>query len=220
MDKIDSIIQYTIASTNGWCGASGKGLRPLAEMIANFGDGDHVEIGSLFGASAILAAKVKKEYNLEGTIYCIDPMIFDEHEACIRIEGTVSEKLMLRHQEQIFKDNVRKWDNIKFIRARSYPWPFDKDKKFNTAFIDGWHYDDGPLNDAKTMVDVVDQAILLDDTIPEYPDIHKAFMYLCEHPDWYPFIKLNRSTMFQRYAPKVVFTKTGTVPLITEISCA
>src|SRR5574342_461649 len=47
----------------------------LAQTVINAGNGDHLEIGSLFGGSAILSALVKKNFSLQGNIYCIDHLV-------------------------------------------------------------------------------------------------------------------------------------------------
>ena len=196
---VDSVIDRTLRALIGWPGANGRSLRAVGGLVAEIcGDGDHVEIGSLFGASALVAYRTKVELKRNGNIYCIDPMIFDEHEYCVRIDGNDSRKLLLENQHQIFCDNTRTCDGIKLIRKRSNPWPLPGDQRFATAFIDGWHYGDGPLNDAKTLVEIVDNAILLDDAIPNYPDVYRAFLYLCSHPNWFLQDKLDRCALFIR----------------------
>ena len=206
------VVDEVLRTLIGWPGARGRSLRTVGGLVAEFGgDGNHVEIGSLFGASALVACMIKIELKSPGTVYCIDPMIFDEHEYCVRIDGNESQKILLRHHHQIFIDNTR-WagSRINLIKKRSYPWPLSKDQRFSTAFVDGWHYDDGPMNDVKTLVDVVDNAILLDDVTENYPDIYRAFLYMCSHPDWFLGHKDQGTAMFyRRKRPTKIFTVEG-----------
>jgi predicted O-methyltransferase YrrM len=197
----------------GWAGANGGANLILNGTIRHYGkDGDHVEIGSLFGASAIAVAKAKQEYNQRGTVYCIDPMRFDTHEAYIRLGGSRSEKLMLKNQYTIFKDNISSYgDRIKLVRELSMPWPLPMEQRFSTAFIDGWHYGDGPLNDVKTLIQIVDNAIVIDDIVGKmYPAVHRAFVYLCSHPEWNLSILGERSVLFTKIKfPFGVLTEKG-----------
>ena len=150
--ELEELVFHIISTQHGWCGAGGRSLLDVAKLASQHGD--HVEIGSLFGATARMAASVKMQFGYTGNVYCIDPMEFDRHEACVRIEGTDSQRLMLREQFQIFSDVTKKFgDRIQLIRRPSHPWPIEEDRKFVTAFIDGWHYGDGPINDAKKLAD-------------------------------------------------------------------
>ena len=210
-EELNAVVFGVISTQLGWCGAGGRSLPDVARLAAR--DGDHVEIGSLFGASARVAAGVKTKYEYTGTVYCIDPMEFDSHEACIRLEGNDSQKMMLREQFQIFSDATKAYgDRIRLIRKPSYPWPLEDDQRFVTAFIDGWHYGDGPLNDAKKLVDVVSEMILLDDVVPGYPDVYKAFQYLCSCPRWFLTGKTERCAVFMRGEAQEIFTEEGKRP--------
>ena len=208
---IEYVVDQTVRTLIGWPGCAGSSLSSVANLIAEYGeDGDHVEIGSLFGASALVAYRTKVELKQKGKVYCIDPMVFDEHEYCVRIDGNKSQKILLRHQHQIFVDNTKNCSGINLIRERSYPWPLPKEQRFSTALIDGWHYGDGPLNDAKTLVEVVDNAIMIDDVVPSYPDVYRAFLYLCSHPDWFIIGKQNRVAVFLKSPGNVeIFTTEG-----------
>jgi len=70
-------ISHEIASVleknGGRAADSGLSLPFLGSMVYLAGDGDHVDIGSLYGASAIMAAKIKERFNLKGIVYAIDP---------------------------------------------------------------------------------------------------------------------------------------------------
>ena len=183
----------------------------VEHLIRNYGvKGDHLEIGSLFGASAIVAARTKREVKSEGKVICIDPMLTDEQEPHFHVEGmTPVEKLFFDNQELIFIVSTKAFGNIELVRARSHPWPIDMNKRFTTAFIDGWHYNDGPLMDAKIVAEITDVAILLDDVGPHYPDVYKAFEYLVSHPRWYPISVADYSAIFFKVNSGKKFTIKG-----------
>ena len=45
----------------------------LVQAVINAKHGDHVEIGTFYGHSAILVAAAKKEFGMHGKVYCVDP---------------------------------------------------------------------------------------------------------------------------------------------------
>lgn len=206
------IAQRVKTSTMGWCGAQGSSLSHIAKMVMDYGDDeDHLEIGSLFGASARAAWLAKTKTSRLGKVICIDPMEYEQHEPCILQEDSPSKQLMLRNQHQIFVDNTKKFVGIELVQQASQPWPLPMDRRFSTAFIDGWHYGDGPLNDAKVCIQIVDRAIMLDDILLEYPAVYEAFQYLCQAKGWYLSYKLDRVALFIKYEPAKLFTETGEV---------
>ena len=48
----------------------------LGEIVSI--DGGHVEIGSFYGVSAIVACMVKREYGKAGEVICIDPFVYSK----------------------------------------------------------------------------------------------------------------------------------------------
>ena len=46
----------------------------LLECVERAGDGNYIEIGTLFGGSAISVALLKKWLSQEGLIFCVDPL--------------------------------------------------------------------------------------------------------------------------------------------------
>ena len=204
-----------VSSLIGWPGASGNSLPDVMGLVQV--DGHHVEIGSLFGASALAAAWSKSLGGWEGDIYCIDPMVFDEHEYCVRAEGNKSQKLLLANQKQLFLDNTKKFPNIKLIQARSDPWPLDENLEIATIFIDGWHYGEGPITDARNAVARAKKAVMLDDIVPEYVDVYKAFKWLCAESGWFISTRGYRTACFVPMPKKGVYTERGYVDAEVEL---
>ena len=183
-------IESILRSLIGWPGGSGRSLGDVIDLVQC--DGNHIEIGSLFGATAVAAVWGKRLGGWQGKIYCIDPMKFDTHEYCVREDGNESQKILLKHQHQIFLDNVRQFPEIELVRASSNPWPLPDDIEVATIFIDGWHYGNGPITDAKNAIARAKKAVMLDDIIPAYPDIYRAFRWMVAESGWY----LSRLTEF------------------------
>jgi len=73
-------IAETMRGRSG-CKPNDMGL--LAQAIKNAGDGDYLEIGTFYGATAILAYLTKQKYKLEGKIYCIDDLEYYKDERSV-----------------------------------------------------------------------------------------------------------------------------------------
>lgn len=113
----------------------------LCQAIVNSGDGDYVEIGSLHGGSAITAALTKKEFNLKGFVWCIEPNPRD-----------------IYNNAKLF--GVQ--DKIIVYQTPSEEMVWD-DYKFSCGFIDGDHRDPNPLLDWYMLRDRVTKYIIFDD---------------------------------------------------------
>ena len=128
----------------------------LYETLARIGAqfvGDHVEIGSLHGKSAMVVARARPGAH----IYCIDPL----------------EKQMWSQEYQgyetgnseVFMENIRHnelEDRITLIQEYSYPWPLPGAQLFSTALIDGCHTHPIPMYDFVNLAPIVQNAIVID----------------------------------------------------------
>jgi len=152
---------------------TGASLPALGEMVRLGGNGDHVEIGCLFGASAIMAALVKEHYHLSGTIYTIDPFeprsvaYFDKVPEGTE-EGSIDAVL-----ENL--DHFHVGHRVQVLKMSSYPWPAELDKhEFVTGFIDGNHVGLAPWFDFLSLRDRVKLFIGIDNFEESYPDVLAA----------------------------------------------
>lgn len=120
----------------------------LAQVVECAGDGDHLDIGTMWGGSAILAALVKKEMGLGGMVYTIDPLdkcFFEENKWYLSshkdpIIPTVEQAL---ENFQMFAVE----DRVVFKQGKASYWPFPSDWRPTSALIDGAHDFDSVLND-------------------------------------------------------------------------
>lgn len=100
----------------------------LQDALITAGDGDYIEIGTLWGGSAVLAALVKEMYSISGRVYAIDPMIgyYGADDGARR--PAVSD----------FYDNLKRFSvDAELVQAYSDPFPINTIA--NVVLIDGDH---------------------------------------------------------------------------------
>ena len=201
IETIRHLANKVIENIIGWAGASGQSLPFVGSAVYLAGRGNHLEIGTSFGASAIMAALVKKQYGLGGLVFCVDPMEYERHEPCVTRAGTITKEIA-DYMPEIFADNLDKFgvsDMVVFVRKPSFPFPDElSDIEFSSAFIDGWHYGDAPTIDAMTCAEMVTDVIVLDDCVPYYPDVMRSFAYMCSNRQWKITCFSQRAGIFQR----------------------
>jgi len=196
-------ITSVLEKNGGRAADSGISLPFLGSMVYLAGDGDHADIGSLYGASAIMAAKVKEHFNLKGTVYAIDPYdpVTRETQAAPQV-GMVGN---LSATPEEFWKNVEEFglkDRIRLIQKKSHPWPEElKDAVFASAYIDGDHKGHGPWNDFLNLRGRVTQYIGCDNYEEEYPDVVDAMWKALNTEDWFLFYKNITFVAIRRILP-------------------
>jgi len=147
----------------------------LSEAVFRAGDGDHVEIGTLYGASAIQVALVKKHFNLGGDVYCIDP--FDGYYGPGRMDGSGVPVVA-----ETFLKNCTTFgvlDRVVPVAKKSIPWPLG-DKKFVSAYVDGDHDGKAPWKDIEICRYAGARYIVVDN----YDTLHSAVRDACMTAAW------------------------------------
>lgn len=141
----------------------------LAQCIT-MADGPHLEIGTRFGASALLASMFTNE-----RITCIDPMEY--------IEDSWLTDTYVGNVET-WKANIKSWeleDRVALIIAMSNPLPVIG--PFATVYIDGDHTQKGAFQDFMNVKDITTDFIIWDDL--EQESVYEAFMAALEtDPKW------------------------------------
>jgi len=103
----------------------------LLEYVLKAGGGNHLEIGTLFGGSAIAVAMLKREYSHSGMVFCIDPLDGYYGENRPDISGvSVSAGTLF--------ENIDKFDvgyRLAVIKSYSLDVSSLVDIKFSTAFL-------------------------------------------------------------------------------------
>ena len=139
----------------------------LLEYVAKAGGGNHLEIGTLFGGSAIAVALMKSFLLHPGIIVCIDPL-----------EGYYSGKDISGipvNPETLFRniDAFKVGNRILVMKSKSQSY-FGLDISFSTAYIDGDHADGVPLKDWNRVKDVVSRYVIFDNWDEKHPEVQKA----------------------------------------------
>jgi hypothetical protein len=187
--EIANEITEVLAEKGGRAADSGISLPFLMSMAVAAGDGDHVDIGTLYGASAIAVAKIKKEKGLEGEVYCIDP--YDAEVRDSEVHGTDQMRGALSASEEELMANADHFDvKLKLIKEYSNPWPEKlKDKTFVSGYIDGDHKGDAPWNDFENLRTRVTGYIGTDNYEEEYPAVVDFVLKAADTPDWFLWYK-------------------------------
>ena len=133
---------------------------------------DYIEIGTLYGASAILAG-----LHCAGDVYCIDPL--DGYYGTGRMDRPTN---MLPSVE-IVRNNWERFnldpDRLHIYAQCNPPFPADLvDKRWDVGYIDGDHTYSGAMHDWIALKDKVNKYILFDNV--EKPDVRRVFDKACE----------------------------------------
>lgn len=182
---------------------TGINLVFLTSMVANAGDGDHIEIGTLFGASAIAAAMIKKKLGLKGEVYGIDPYDDKVRKESIAMLNDEPNELLVGNLKAVHK-NAKLFDvKVNIIKKYADPWPKElKDNIFVSAYIDGDHMNDMPYTDFKNLSERVSDYIGFDNYEEGYPDVvGGANKAISESEDWVLFYKNGSFLALRRRLP-------------------
>lgn len=149
----------------------------IARLVFEAGNGDHLEVGTLYGASAILAALTKQQFGLSGRVYCVDPFIDGNIDPTIKELTTfeVSPERVRRNAERLGVSlNVAKMPFAEYeIKGR-----------FASAYIDGDHSYEGVKADWEKASKHVDRLVFFDDyNDARFPGV-KRFIDELEEPGW------------------------------------
>jgi len=196
-------INGILVKNGGRAADEGVSLPFLGSMVALSGDGNHVDIGSLYGASAIMAAITKKRLGLGGDVYAIDPYDPITREAQAQPQPGMKGNLGATPEE--FWKNVEEFevkDRVRLIRKVSHPWPEElKDTIFASAYIDGDHRGEGPWNDFLNIRGRVTNYIGCDNYEEEYPDVVDAMWKAMNTEDWFLYYKNINFVALRRIIP-------------------
>jgi hypothetical protein len=142
----------------------------MAETVMR--DGDHLEIGTMHGGSAIVAALVKREFGFGGNVVCIDPL--DGYYTGTRYEFEVDPVTFVPITIETIRENEKRFGvELEIVQARSHPFPIH-DRTFTTAYIDGGHTGDTPILDFINASACTTGFIVFDNCDERHRDVMKA----------------------------------------------
>lgn len=134
--------------------------------------GDHVEIGCLWGATAILAALAKKQAGAEGHVYTIDKMSggYWETGDTGYYNRIPTRKTVVQNLERTGTQH-----DVTIIEAMSDPWPLPETVKPTTVLIDGSHTYEGCKQDWLNVKKLEPEYVLFHDyESSRHPGVQKV----------------------------------------------
>lgn len=159
----------------------------VLHFIAEAFSGNYLEIGTLFGGSAISAAILKKALKQSGLVFCIDPLngyyqkkfgsgnAIDPHSNGY----TVTPETLFQNIK-----NFGVGDRIFVMQASSTDCPSLDDMEFSVAYIDGDHWDGVPLKDWLYVKDHVTKFVIFDNCDEHHLDVQAACKIATDDPEW------------------------------------
>ncbi len=201
--KAIDIAKAVVKDIDGRAADSGVSLPFVAAMVEAAPDGNHVDIGSLFGASAITAALMKKELGHKGKVYCIDPYDAEARAKDVSfVSGKIAPELLSGTPEALKKNADKFGVELTLVRKNSFPWPKElEDVVFATAYIDGDHKGDAPWNDFESLRGRVTDYIGTDNFEEEYADVVASMVKAMDTDDWFLYYKNLTFVALRRILP-------------------
>lgn len=189
----------------------------VMEYVLRAGGGNHLEIGTLFGGSAIPVALAKKKYNQSGMVVCVDPLngyYQDRFPGPSMIDGNCGVAVT---PETLF-ENIETFgvaDRVLVLRSKSEAIANLIDMKFTTAYIDGDHWGDAPLNDWLLVKDITSRYVIFDNHDEAHPEVLYACGFADRDPDWRCVYQEGISYVLE----KVVDVPLATMDVLERMQC-
>jgi hypothetical protein len=186
----------------GWPADNGVSLPWIAQMAINAGAGDHLEIGTSFGASAITVALAKKAAGVPGKVYCVDPYPAKRE---VRYATTSGNDPKPATVAQARKNIAKAEVDVEIIQAPSKPFPKILDEKhpslFVSAYVDGDHLGEMPYHDLMECAKRTQFFIGTDNYEEGYPDVVDASHKFMLDNEWRLYFKNFIFVAFRRVQP-------------------
>lgn len=135
--------------------------------------GDHVELGTLWGGTAILAALAKKRANVPGDVFTVDFMKGGYWE-----NGDPSLPSLAKPTEKAVYDNLAAFgvsNRVTVVKAASHPWPLGSDVHPSTVLIDCGHSYEAAKQDWENVRALNPQFIAFHDVNPKtHPGVYQV----------------------------------------------
>jgi len=149
----------------------------LLDFVARAGGGNHLEIGTLFGGSAIAVALLKITLAQTGMVVCVDPL--NGYYEGQDLSGELVVPKTLFSNIEMFGVG----DRVLVMRAYSNACRH-LDMEFSTAYIDGGHRNGVPLQDWLCIKDMVTRYVVFDNWEDYYSDVKIACDVASRDLEW------------------------------------
>jgi len=181
--KFSSVVQMAVKDVSETLGGWPKVFDPASLFVIGTLaqiPGDYVEIGTWFGASALVTALVKQRTETYGSVTCVDPF------GGIDIRFYQAYRFGMPSKEQVLDSAKKLGVELEVIAKPSYPWPEElSGRAWTVGYIDGDHRYPHPGIDAETLSNKVTQVLVFDDFAPNMRAIQLAVFELVRHdPAW------------------------------------
>lgn len=160
----------------GMIGTKKMGAQVLAEVVSRVPSGIHVEIGTQWGGTAILAGLLQES---DGRVYCIDPVSKNKY------YGGLDPYTHLYPHAKYLKANIKRFglqERVIHIDKPSHPWPYPG--QCDTAFIDGDHSFPVVGYDWMNLRERCTRYIVFDNIEDEFPAVQDVFDMACNDKRW------------------------------------
>lgn len=183
----------------------------LLEQIAAI-PGDHIDLGTLWGGTAILAALAKQQAGVKGKVYTVDFM-----QGGYWADGDPSAGGQ-RPSEAAIRGNLEKFglvDQVTLIKAASDPWPVPASVHPTSVLIDCDHTYEGCFRDWKAVRALRPQFVAFHDFNPvTHPGVTMVVDVIMAGDDLYTLSRqAGTMVVFELKAEPVVAKK---APVLVE----
>lgn len=182
---ISEIIQYVKDNMIGRMADEQNNTALMAETTLC--DGNHLEIGTLHGGSAIVVALLKKEHGFTGNVYCIDPLdgYYLDSNCPQKWQAMIDPISKVPISIETIKENIKRFDvELNIIQKSSIPYPLNGEA-FSTAYIDGDHWGNVPTLDFMNIQSHIEKFITFDNCDDRHPSVQSACRYA--EKIWMPY---------------------------------
>ena len=158
----------------GGVGAASEDVALLAEVAYRTGHSDHLELGTLFGATAILVAVAKREFGFDGNVYCVDNFSY------LKEDYPVGKEMVLENAALF---DIA--DRIHVLEGNTYPLPPDLlSRHYGSTFIDAAHDFASCLTDWTSVKDITD-VVAFHDYDRSHTGVIRTVRSAMQEPGWW-----------------------------------
>lgn len=169
------------ASMIGRIATEKYGCATIAAASARYPHDMHIEIGTMFGGTAILAALAKKAKGGSGKVLVVDPLTKHGY------YGGRDDQTGIRPTSGIFWENAKRFGVEHMLELHdqpSYPFPYAIQGLCMTAFIDGCHDHPIVFHDWLNIRKRAAGYVLFDNVDKAHPDVIDVWGFAQHDPEW------------------------------------
>lgn len=158
----------------GGVGCANEDAALLAEIAFRAGHSDHLELGTLFGGTAILMAMAKREFGFDGDVYCIDNFSYLSDVYPVGPELVLSNAALFGVA-----------DRIQVLEGNTYPLPPDiTEGWYGSTYIDAAHDFPHCQRDWLSVKDISD-VVIFHDYDRSHLGVVSAVRNAMQEPGWW-----------------------------------